>query len=39
LEVRRQCGGGGSNNVVLAVAAWRMLTIIAMVTMTTMIDY
>jgi hypothetical protein len=38
LEVRRQRGSGG-NNVALAAAAWHMLTIIAMVTMTTMIDY
>ncbi len=39
LEVRQQHGGGGSNNAALAAIAWRMLTIIAMVTMTMMIDY
>jgi hypothetical protein len=39
LEVLRQHGGGGNNNVALAVATWHMLTIILMVTMTTMIDY
>ncbi len=39
LEVQRQCGGGSGNNVALAGAAWRMLTIILMVTMMTMIDY
>ncbi len=39
LEVRWQRGGRGGNNAVLAAAAWRMLTIIAMVTMMTIIDY
>jgi hypothetical protein len=39
LEVLRQRGGSGGNNVALAVAGWRMLTIISIVTMTTMIDY
>ncbi len=39
LEVRWQHGGGGSINVALAAAAWHMLTIIAMITKTTMIDY
>jgi hypothetical protein len=39
LEVQRQHGGSGGNNAALAVAAWHMLTIIAMVTMTTIIDY
>jgi hypothetical protein len=34
-----QHGGGSGNNPALAAAAWRMLTIIAMVTMTMMIDY
>jgi hypothetical protein len=39
LEVRGQRGNGGDNNVALAVATWRMLTIVLMVTMMTMIDY
>ena len=39
LEVQRQRGSGGGNKEALAAVAWRMLTIIAMVTMTTMIDY
>jgi hypothetical protein len=38
-EVQWQRGGGGGNNAALAAAAWRMLTIIATVTMTMMIDY
>ncbi len=39
LEVRWQRGSGGDNNAALAAAVWRMLIIIAMVTMMTMIDY
>ncbi len=39
LEVQQQRGGSGGNNTVLVGAAWCMLTITAMVTMTTMIDY
>jgi hypothetical protein len=39
LEVRRQHGSGSGNSAALAAAAWCMLTIIAMVTIMTMIDY
>ncbi len=39
LEVRRQHGGGSSNSKALVAAAWHLLTIIAMVMMTMIIDY
>jgi hypothetical protein len=37
--MRWEGGGGSGNNGALATAAWRMLTIISIVTMTMMIDY
>ena len=38
LGMRRQRGGGGSNNGVLTVAVWRVLIINLIITMTMMID-
>ncbi len=38
LEMWRHCGGGGCNNGVLEAAAWHMLIIILIITMTMIID-